>query len=286
MIVNQETNHSSQLNSSFTKVICLGGTLKLFEEVKSKHISRIYTAGLVNNKVHICSECNGSVFFTRTKHGGDLRGVELQSKHMVLQLLNFLRKGKKYRLGETQLKKSLEKRQLVKSYNELESLKLLCKLYNARKNGLLWNIRPLDEAVNVFQGEDGVSQHCGRSGKIIDYQATRWTKSLGHALPDGKMNQSLKRIWGPSVEKFLDNEDSHIISIVLNKTVEKNSIDRRRGRIFMETNIILKQASRNKEDLKHLKTKSITLLISEGETRLAETTINIREESVGAKEIE
>ncbi|TBU11212.1 hypothetical protein CWI38_1319p0010 [Hamiltosporidium tvaerminnensis] len=115
--------------------------------------------------------------------------VENNNKTHLALIKGFLKV--KYRLVEEVTKKSLEEAQLAKLYNEIEKRKLHSKLYNARKNELVsvsdssrWlkrgNIRPRNEAVNVFWGADGVCQHCGKSGKTVDHLATRCEKMLGH----------------------------------------------------------------------------------------------------------
>ncbi|KAK1350444.1 hypothetical protein LUQ84_000679 [Hamiltosporidium tvaerminnensis] len=122
--------------------------------------------------------------------------VENNNKTHLALIKGFLKV--KYRLVEEVTKKRLEEAQLAKLYNEIEKRKLHIKLYNARKNELVsvsdssrWlkrgNIRPRNEAVfcyiqdrNVFRGADGVCQHCGKSGKTVDYLAARCEKMLDH----------------------------------------------------------------------------------------------------------
>ncbi|TBU11924.1 hypothetical protein CWI38_0978p0020, partial [Hamiltosporidium tvaerminnensis] len=147
-------------------------------------------AVLVKNKIHLRPGCKERLYLPRTELRRGLHSVELQSEHMLLQLLDCLEKSKeistrraailkvennnkshlalikgflkvKYRLVEEVTKKSLEEAQLAKLYNEIEKRKLHSKLYNARKNELVsvsdssrWlkrgNIRPRNEAVFCY----------------------------------------------------------------------------------------------------------------------------------------
>ncbi|TBU12814.1 reverse transcriptase [Hamiltosporidium tvaerminnensis] len=147
-------------------------------------------AVLVKNKIHLRLGCKERLYLPRTELGRGLHSVELRSEHMLLQLLECLKKSKeistrraailkvennnkthlalikgflkvKYRLVEEVTKKSLEEAQLAKLYNEIEKRKLHSKLYNARKNELVsvsdysrWrnkrNIRPRNEAMFCY----------------------------------------------------------------------------------------------------------------------------------------
>ncbi|TBU10561.1 hypothetical protein CWI38_1681p0020 [Hamiltosporidium tvaerminnensis] len=152
---------------------------------------------LVNNKIYLRQRCKERLYLLITELGRGLHSVELQSEHILLQLLDGLENSKeistklatilkgflkvKYRLIEEVTKKSLEEVQFAKLYNEIEKQKLHSKLYNARKNELVSvrNIRPRNEAVfcyiqdrNVFWGVDSVCRHCGKSGKTVDQIAT------------------------------------------------------------------------------------------------------------------
>ncbi|TBU11464.1 reverse transcriptase [Hamiltosporidium tvaerminnensis] len=211
-------------------------------------------AVLVKNKVHLRPGCKERLYLLRTELGRGLHSVELRSEHMLLQLLDYEQQSSrennnkthlalikgflkvKYRLVEEVTKKSLDEAQLAKLYNEIEKRKLHSKLYNARKNELVsvsdssrWlkrrNIRPRNEAVNVFWGADGMCQHCGKSGKTVDHLATRCEKMLGHdytrrhnevviclhhLLLNRYKFKSSKRIRSHSVQKILDNEYAEI----------------------------------------------------------------------------
>ncbi|TBU13544.1 hypothetical protein CWI38_0400p0050 [Hamiltosporidium tvaerminnensis] len=229
-------------------------------------------AVLVKNKIHLRPGCKERLYLPRTELGRGLHSVEFRNEHMLLQLLDSLEKSKeisirraailkvennnkthlaqikgflkvKYRLVEEVTKKSLEKSQLTKLYNEIEKRKLHSKLYNARKNELVsvsdsssWlkrgNIRPGNEAVfcyiqdiNVVWGADGVCQHCGKSGKTVDHLATRCEKMLSHdytrrhnevvrclyLLPLNRYKFKFsKRIRSHSVHEILDNEYAEI----------------------------------------------------------------------------
>ncbi|TBU04787.1 hypothetical protein CWI36_0715p0040, partial [Hamiltosporidium magnivora] len=68
------------------------------------------------------------------------------------------------------------------------------------------------------------------------------------------------------------NVEAYIQSIVLKKTVETISFDRRRG------------LEGGDNDAKNLKAKNNTLLISEGKSTLEQATININEQSVFKEE--
>ncbi|TBU12288.1 hypothetical protein CWI38_0816p0020 [Hamiltosporidium tvaerminnensis] len=99
---------------------------------------------------------------------------------------------------------------------------------------------PRNEAVfcyiqdrNVFGGEDGMSQHCNKSGKTVDHLATRCGKMLGHEytrrhnevvrclhllLLNRYKFKSSKRIRSHSVQEILDNEYAKIRVYIRIKT--------------------------------------------------------------------
>ncbi|TBU10115.1 hypothetical protein CWI38_2010p0020 [Hamiltosporidium tvaerminnensis] len=78
------------------------------------------------------------------------------------------------------------------------------------------------------------------------------------------------------------NVEVYIQSIVLKKTVETTSFDRRRGlesEMHREPTPSLKEAKREEDGAKNLKPKNKATLISQGGTTLEEPIININEES-------
>ncbi|TBU12448.1 hypothetical protein CWI38_0753p0030, partial [Hamiltosporidium tvaerminnensis] len=216
-------------------------------------------AVLVKNKIHIRPECKERFVELRSEHmllqlldclekskeistrRAAILKVENNNKTHLALIKGFLKL--KYRLVEEVTKKILEEAQLAKLYNEIEKRKLHSKLYNARKNELVsvsdssrWlkrgNIRPRNEAVfcyiqdrNVFWGADGVCQRFNKSGKTVDYLATRCEKMLGHDytrrhnevvrclhlfLLNRYKFKSSKRIRSHSVQEILDNEYAEI----------------------------------------------------------------------------
>ncbi|TBU01971.1 hypothetical protein CWI36_1219p0010 [Hamiltosporidium magnivora] len=200
---------------------------------------------LVNNKIYLRQRCKERLYLLITELGRGLHSVELQSEHILLQLLDGLENSKeistklatilkgflkvKYRLIEEVTKKSLEEVQFAKLYNEIEKQKLHSKLYNARKNELVSvrNIRPRNEAVfcyiqdrNVFWGVDSVCRHCGKSGKTVDQIATA-QKCQVMTIQSGIMKSH-------SMQKILHNKYADIrvdIRIETNVRIRNNIFD-------------------------------------------------------------
>ncbi|TBU20517.1 hypothetical protein CWI38_0058p0030 [Hamiltosporidium tvaerminnensis] len=234
----------------------------------------------------------------------------------------------------------------MNEYIEIEKRKHLSMLYNTRKHELLsvsdsarWlkkgNIRPRNEAVScymqdriVFQGADGMCQHCNKIGKTIDHLATHYEKK---ARPDifildkrknkvtfiefrkydlfanelGLVYKCSARFfiyvmtWDGIVTKY-QKKYEYIQSILLKKTVETISFDRRRGleslpnaeeswkrasssfileaRMHKQSTPPLKQADNEEDDVKMENTKNILPFILDGITTAEQPTTNTNEE--------
>ncbi|TBU10977.1 hypothetical protein CWI38_1450p0010, partial [Hamiltosporidium tvaerminnensis] len=173
----------------------------------------------------------------------NLNGVELKSKHIILQLLDCCR-NLKVNLPEEQQSPKVEN-------NTKTHLKLTKKLFksiirvirgspneeirNSINDPSNWltkgNLRPRDKAVIFYiqDIEDGVCQHSSKSGKTVDHLANRCEKRLDHnytirhnevlqrinlLLLNRYHFESSKQIRSHSVQKILDNEVEIIPCVV------------------------------------------------------------------------
>ncbi|TBT99983.1 hypothetical protein CWI37_1150p0010, partial [Hamiltosporidium tvaerminnensis] len=153
----------------------------------------------------------------------NLNGVELKSKHIILQLLDCCR-NLKVNLPEEQESPKVEN-------NTKTHLKLTKKLFKS----IIRVIRgsPNEEIRNMIfyiqDIEDGVCQHSSKSGKTVDHLANRCEKRLDHnytirhnevlqrinlLLLNRYHFESSKQIRSHSVQKILDNEVEIIPCVV------------------------------------------------------------------------
>ncbi|TBU20463.1 reverse transcriptase [Hamiltosporidium tvaerminnensis] len=227
---------------SATNDTCCEDTATFLEDVSVYKYYRIieHSRGIPTRssfeEIHLRPRCKERLYLSRTELGRGLHSIELQSEHMLLQLLDCLEKSKEistrraailkvennnkthlalikgflkvnYRLVEEVIKKSLEEAQLAKLYNEIEKRKLYSKLYNARKNELVSvTVFCYIQDKNVFWGADGMCQHCNKSGHDYTRRHNEVVRCLHLLLLNRYKFKSSKRIRSHSVQEILDNE--------------------------------------------------------------------------------
>ncbi|TBU10100.1 hypothetical protein CWI38_2021p0010, partial [Hamiltosporidium tvaerminnensis] len=215
---------------------------KVFSVINQPAISLIHfhiglddavRAVLVKHKIHLRPVCKKRLYLPGTELGRGLHSVDKEISTRRAAILKVENNNKTHLALITGF--SNVKYRFVEEFTK--------KLYNARKNELVsvsdssrWlkrgNIRPRNEAVfcyiqdrNVFWGADGVGQHCNKSGKTVDHQATRCEKMLCHdytrrhnevvrclhlLLLKRYKFKSIKRIRSHSVKEIIDNEYTEI----------------------------------------------------------------------------
>ncbi|TBU00845.1 hypothetical protein CWI36_1515p0010, partial [Hamiltosporidium magnivora] len=204
----------------------------LYQELKD-FLDDAVRAVLVKHKIHLRPVCKKRLYLPGTELGRGLHSVDKEISTRRAAILKVENNNKTHLALITGF--SNVKYRFVEEFTK--------KLYNARKNELVsvsdssrWlkrgNIRPQNEAVfcyiqdrNVFWGADGVGQHCNKSGKTVDHQATRCEKMLCHdytrrhnevvrclhlLLLKRYKFKSIKRIRSHSVKEIIDNEYTEI----------------------------------------------------------------------------